>query len=197
MVLVAVLVFLILRQIMPIAAGLAGGVALNSFGMVSRSLSGGLQQGRAVYRKAVKLAAAPGAARSGGSRRRPGSESARLTMGANAPRKVNHATDHYVYSCCSRPARRMTCAATVECSESIELPRMRRPPHRRRRQRRRGEAVNECETRSLTGISAKPSRGTRTGSSNSGAVHERHGGSPRRDGSVRLPPRYRWSCSCR
>jgi type IV secretion system protein VirB6 len=64
MVLVAVLVFLILRQIMPIAAGLAGGLALNSFGMVSRSLSGGLQQGRGVYRKAVKLAVAPGGARS-------------------------------------------------------------------------------------------------------------------------------------
>jgi type IV secretion system protein VirB6 len=66
MVLVAVLVFLILRQIMPIAAGLAGGLALSSFGMVSRSLSGGLQQGRAVYRNAVKLAAAPGAVRSSG-----------------------------------------------------------------------------------------------------------------------------------
>ena len=66
MVLVAVLVFLILRQIMPIAAGLAGGLALSSFGMVSRSLSGGLQQGRAAYRNAVKLAAAPGGARSSG-----------------------------------------------------------------------------------------------------------------------------------
>ena len=33
MVLMAVLVFLILRQIMPIAAGLAGGVALSSFGI--------------------------------------------------------------------------------------------------------------------------------------------------------------------
>jgi type IV secretion system protein VirB6 len=38
MVLVAVLVFLILRQVMPIAAGLAGGLALSSFGLVSRSL---------------------------------------------------------------------------------------------------------------------------------------------------------------
>jgi len=66
MVLVAVLVFLIMRQIMPIAAGLAGGVALNSFGMVSRSLSGGLQQGRDVYRRAVKLATAPGGVRSSG-----------------------------------------------------------------------------------------------------------------------------------
>jgi type IV secretion system protein VirB6 len=37
MVLVAVLVFLVFRQIMPIAAGLAGGVSLNSFGLLSRS----------------------------------------------------------------------------------------------------------------------------------------------------------------
>lgn len=36
MVLVSVLVFLIMRQVMPIASGLAGGVALNSFGTVSR-----------------------------------------------------------------------------------------------------------------------------------------------------------------
>ena len=33
MLLVAVLVFLVLRQVMPIAAGLAGGVSLNSFGL--------------------------------------------------------------------------------------------------------------------------------------------------------------------
>jgi type IV secretion system protein VirB6 len=44
MVLVAVLVFLILRQVMPIAAGLAGGVSLNSFGLVSRSISAGLHR---------------------------------------------------------------------------------------------------------------------------------------------------------
>ena len=40
MVLVAVLVFLVLRQVMPIASGLAGGVSLNSFGVVSRSSVG-------------------------------------------------------------------------------------------------------------------------------------------------------------
>jgi type IV secretion system protein VirB6 len=38
MMLVAVLVFLILRQVMPIAAGLAGGLALNTFGVLSRSV---------------------------------------------------------------------------------------------------------------------------------------------------------------
>lgn len=40
--LVTVLVFLILRQIMPIAAGLAGGVSLNSMGVVSRGIYGTL-----------------------------------------------------------------------------------------------------------------------------------------------------------
>jgi type IV secretion system protein VirB6 len=38
MMLMAVLVFLLLRQVMPIASGLAGGASLNSFGVVSRSL---------------------------------------------------------------------------------------------------------------------------------------------------------------
>ncbi|HWX35661.1 MAG TPA: type IV secretion system protein [Steroidobacteraceae bacterium] len=43
MLLIAVLVFLVLRQVMPIAAGLAGGVTLNSFGLTSRSLGWGLR----------------------------------------------------------------------------------------------------------------------------------------------------------
>jgi type IV secretion system protein VirB6 len=37
MMLIALLVFLVLRQVMPIASGLAGGTSLNSFGTVSRS----------------------------------------------------------------------------------------------------------------------------------------------------------------
>jgi type IV secretory pathway VirB6-like protein len=37
MILASVLVFLVLLQVMPIAAGLAGGVSLNSFGVVSRT----------------------------------------------------------------------------------------------------------------------------------------------------------------
>jgi type IV secretion system protein VirB6 len=40
MLLIAVLVFLVLRQVMPIAAGLAGGVSLSSFGLMSRSVGG-------------------------------------------------------------------------------------------------------------------------------------------------------------
>jgi type IV secretion system protein VirB6 len=42
MLLVSVLVLLILRQVMPIAASLAGGVSLNSFGFVSRSIGWGM-----------------------------------------------------------------------------------------------------------------------------------------------------------
>jgi type IV secretion system protein VirB6 len=42
MVLVSVLVFLIMRQVMPIASGLAGGVALSSFGTVSRFVMWGV-----------------------------------------------------------------------------------------------------------------------------------------------------------
>ncbi len=47
MVLIAVLVFLVLRQVMPIASGLAGGVSLNSFGLVSRGMGWGLRVGKA------------------------------------------------------------------------------------------------------------------------------------------------------
>jgi type IV secretion system protein VirB6 len=43
MVLVAVLAFLLLRQVMPIASGLAGGLALSSFGMVSRATTMGMR----------------------------------------------------------------------------------------------------------------------------------------------------------
>jgi type IV secretion system protein VirB6 len=63
MMLIAVLVFLILRQVMPIAAGLAGGLALNSFGLLSSVVSGGLQKGTAAYRMAVASMTAPGTAK--------------------------------------------------------------------------------------------------------------------------------------
>jgi type IV secretion system protein VirB6 len=43
MMLIAVLVFLVLRQVMPIASGLAGGVSLNSFGLTSRTIGSGLR----------------------------------------------------------------------------------------------------------------------------------------------------------
>jgi type IV secretion system protein VirB6 len=56
MVLVSVLVFLIMRQIMPIAAGLAGGLALSSFGVVSRTVRWGVDRGKDLrdgHKKAV------------------------------------------------------------------------------------------------------------------------------------------------
>ena len=41
MMLIAGLVLLILRQVMPIASSVAGGASLNSFGIVSRTLAMG------------------------------------------------------------------------------------------------------------------------------------------------------------
>lgn len=57
MVLVAVLVFLVMRQVMPIAAALAGGVSLNSFALVSRMVNWGAQRGATVAGGAAALAA--------------------------------------------------------------------------------------------------------------------------------------------
>jgi type IV secretion system protein VirB6 len=57
MVLVAVLVFLLMRQVMPIAAALAAGVSLNSFGLVSRLVGWGVQRGASVAGGAAVLAA--------------------------------------------------------------------------------------------------------------------------------------------
>ena len=55
MLLIAVLVFLVMRQVMPIAASLAGGASLNSFGMVSRSLARGAGLGQGVIRAMAPL----------------------------------------------------------------------------------------------------------------------------------------------
>jgi type IV secretion system protein VirB6 len=57
MVLIAVLVFLLMRQVMPIASALAGGVALSSFGAVSRLISWGMRRGAGAARGGVALAA--------------------------------------------------------------------------------------------------------------------------------------------
>jgi type IV secretion system protein VirB6 len=57
LVLVAVLVFLLMRQIMPIAAALAGGVALSSLGAVSRMVGWGMGGAAGVTRAAAALAA--------------------------------------------------------------------------------------------------------------------------------------------
>jgi type IV secretion system protein VirB6 len=58
MVLIAVLVFLLMRQVMPIAAALAGGIALNSFGTVSRLIGWGMRRGMGATRTAARLAVA-------------------------------------------------------------------------------------------------------------------------------------------
>jgi len=46
MLLVSMIVFLVLRQVMPIAASLSGGAALSSLGVISRSVGGTLHGGR-------------------------------------------------------------------------------------------------------------------------------------------------------
>jgi type IV secretion system protein VirB6 len=50
MVLVAVLVFLLMRQVMPIASALAGGAALSTYGGVSRAIAWGMRRGGAAAR---------------------------------------------------------------------------------------------------------------------------------------------------
>jgi type IV secretion system protein VirB6 len=57
MVLVAVLVFLVLRQVMPIASGLAGGVSINSFGLMSRGIEWGVRGTRQAAVPALAVAA--------------------------------------------------------------------------------------------------------------------------------------------
>jgi type IV secretion system protein VirB6 len=65
MMLIALLVLLVLRQVMPIAAGLAGGASLNSFGVASRGVSWAASTARTAARVArpVLPLAAPVAAR--------------------------------------------------------------------------------------------------------------------------------------
>ncbi|MGH8217985.1 MAG: type IV secretion system protein [Steroidobacteraceae bacterium] len=57
MVLAAMIVFLLLRQIMPIAGGLAGGIAPSTFGAVSRAVGWGMGRGRAFAGRGMALAA--------------------------------------------------------------------------------------------------------------------------------------------
>jgi type IV secretion system protein VirB6 len=54
MVLVAVLVFLLLRQVMPIASSLAGGLALSSLSLLSRTLGGGARLGKSAGKWGAK-----------------------------------------------------------------------------------------------------------------------------------------------
>jgi type IV secretion system protein VirB6 len=57
MMLIALLVFLVLRQVMPIAAGLAGGASLNSFGVAGRSFSWAARRTAGLAAPALGLAA--------------------------------------------------------------------------------------------------------------------------------------------
>ena len=57
MVLIAVLVFLVFRQVMPIASGLAGGASLNSFGLVSGSVDRAWRSARPARELASRYAA--------------------------------------------------------------------------------------------------------------------------------------------
>jgi type IV secretion system protein VirB6 len=58
MVLVAMLVFLFMRQVMPIASGLAGGAAVNTFGTVSRAVNWSARAGMGVVQRGARTAAA-------------------------------------------------------------------------------------------------------------------------------------------
>jgi type IV secretion system protein VirB6 len=58
MVLVSVLVFLFMRQVMPIASSLASGAALNTMGTVSRAANWGARAGFGVMRSGARTAAA-------------------------------------------------------------------------------------------------------------------------------------------
>jgi type IV secretion system protein VirB6 len=58
MLLMSVLAFLLMRQVMPIASALAGGIALSSFGVVSGAVSWGMRQGAGSARATGALAVA-------------------------------------------------------------------------------------------------------------------------------------------
>ena len=58
MLLVSVLVFLFMRQVMPLASGLASGVALNTMGTVSRAANWGIRNGREAIRFGSRLTGA-------------------------------------------------------------------------------------------------------------------------------------------
>jgi hypothetical protein len=55
---VSVLVFLFMRQVMPLASGLASGVALNTMGTVSRAANWGIRNGREAIRLGNRLTGA-------------------------------------------------------------------------------------------------------------------------------------------
>ncbi len=80
MMLIALLVFLVLRQVMPIAAGLAGGASLNSFGVAGRGFSLAARRAAGLGMPAMGLAV-PYAAASIGAAARGTGQAARAVAG--------------------------------------------------------------------------------------------------------------------
>jgi type IV secretion system protein VirB6 len=90
MVLIAVLVFLVLRQVMPIASGLAGGASLNSFGLTSRMIGSALRP----TSKVAKAGAVAALGLVGESReRRPKGDSAAVRSGSSPDGKADASRD--------------------------------------------------------------------------------------------------------
>ena len=81
MLLVTTLVFLFMQQVMPVASGLAGGIALSTQGMMSRALHAGGSPIRTAARWAVPAAAGAAVAAGGYAERRLHSMQARVREG--------------------------------------------------------------------------------------------------------------------
>jgi hypothetical protein len=93
--LIAVLVFLVLRQVMPIASGLAGGASLNSFGLIGRVVGGGVRSVRESSRRPREAAITHAARGAGIAIRAVGSmeRGAVVKSSRNADRKAGAGTD--------------------------------------------------------------------------------------------------------
>ena len=135
MMLVALLVFLVLRQVMPIASGLAGGAALSSFGATSRGFSWAarttdeLWQGPHTRYAAPRVARTIGATvrntRCRGTQHRCRHWRTGSQLASPAPHKSQlaketvHAIDSLSGICCSALVRRRPCAAISTFSRSM------------------------------------------------------------------------------
>jgi type IV secretion system protein VirB6 len=95
MLLVAALVFLVFRQVMPIAAGLAGGLALSSFGAISRGIGWAIHRTADVGRPAAAYAATHTATTLAGTARSAGRfvGSTALNAGRSAYRRAGAGMD--------------------------------------------------------------------------------------------------------
>jgi type IV secretion system protein VirB6 len=87
MVLVAVLVFLVLRQVMPIASGLVGGSSLHSQGFIGRHVARGMSLAGRAAAPALRFAATHVAGGVEGVVRRSGAGTAALSRSWRTPRR--------------------------------------------------------------------------------------------------------------